>query len=191
MFSIPLAGIGALLSLTLTGNSLLSTNTLIGFLILLGVVVNNGIILIDYSRILRRQGYTKYSALMMSGISRLRPILITSITTIIAMLPLALGDAEYVVSIGQPFAVTVMGGLAFATILTLFYIPTMSAGLESVLEWFGQLKPAIKALQVVLVIIATVYISLSIDGTIWKMISFISAVVLVPGGTYFIMTSLR
>jgi multidrug efflux pump subunit AcrB len=145
MFSIPLAGIGALMGLTLTGNSMLSANTLIGFLILLGVVVNNGIILIDYSRILRREGYTKYRALIMSGISRLRPILITSITTIIAMLPLALGEAEYVLSIGQPFAVTVMGGLAFATLLTLFYIPTMSAGLESVLDWFRNLKPVIKS----------------------------------------------
>jgi multidrug efflux pump subunit AcrB/ABC-type multidrug transport system ATPase subunit len=191
MFSIPLAGIGALLGLTLTGNSLLSTNTLIGFLILLGVVVNNGIILIDYSRILRRQGYTKYRALMTSGISRLRPILITSITTIIAMLPLALGDAEYAVSIGQPFAVTVMGGLAFSTVLTLFYIPTMSAGLESVLDWFGKLKPGIKATQVVLMIVAAIFISLKIDGVIWQMMAFIAAIVLVPGGTYFIMTSLR
>jgi multidrug efflux pump subunit AcrB/ABC-type multidrug transport system ATPase subunit len=191
MFSIPLAGIGAVLSLTLTGNSLLSTNTLIGFLILLGVVVNNGIILIDYSRILRREGFSKYRALMMSGISRLRPILITSITTIIAMLPLALGDAEYVVSIGQPFAVTVMGGLAFATILTLFYIPTMSAGLESVLDWFGKLRPGIKAAQIVLMIVAVAFISLRVDGMLWQMIAFIGSVILIPGGTYFIMSSLR
>jgi multidrug efflux pump subunit AcrB/ABC-type multidrug transport system ATPase subunit len=191
MFTIPLAGIGALLGLTLTGNSLLSTNTLIGFLILLGVVVNNGIILIDYSRILRRAGYSKYRALMMSGISRVRPILITSITTIIAMLPLALGDAEYVVSIGQPFAVTVMGGLTFATVLTLFYIPTMSAGLESVLEWFRNLRPWIKAAQIVLLILTGVFISLRIEGLLMQMIAYIAAVILIPGGTHFIMTSLR
>lgn len=191
MFSIPLAGIGAVLGLTLTGNSLLSTNTLIGFLILLGVVVNNGIILIDYSRVLRRQGYTRYRALMMSGISRIRPILITSITTIIAMLPLALGDAEYVVSIGQPFAVTVMGGLGFATILTLFFIPTMSAGLESVLAWFRNLKPAIKATQILLMVIAGTFIGLRFEGLMLQMIGFISAVILIPGGTHFIMSSLR
>jgi ABC-type multidrug transport system ATPase subunit len=191
MFSIPLAGIGAFLGLTLTGNSLLSANTLIGFLILLGVVVNNGIILIDYSRILRRQGYTKYRALMMSGISRIRPILITSITTIIAMLPLAMGEAEYVVSIGQPFAVTVMGGLAFATILTLFYIPTMSAGLESVLDWFRNLKSSIKAIQIVLMIIIGAFISLRIEGLLWQMIAYIAAIILIPGGTHFIMSSLR
>jgi multidrug efflux pump subunit AcrB/ABC-type multidrug transport system ATPase subunit len=191
MFSIPLAGIGAFLGLTVTGNSMLSTNTLIGFLILLGVVVNNGIILIDYSRILRREGYSRYRALMMSGISRLRPILITSITTIIAMLPLALGDAEYVVSIGQPFAVTVMGGLAFATILTLFYIPTMSAGLESVLEWFRNLKPGIKAAQVLLMIAAAIFISSRLEGLLLQMIAYICAAILIPGGTHFIMTSLR
>lgn len=191
MFSIPLAGIGALLGLTLTGNSMLSANTLIGFLILLGVVVNNGIILIDYSRILRREGYTKYRALIMSGISRLRPILITSITTIIAMLPLALGEAEYVLSIGQPFAVTVMGGLAFATILTLFYIPTMSAGLESVLHWFRNLKPVIKAIQIVLLIVAGVFISFQIEGLIWQMMAYLGSLILIPGGTHFIMSSLR
>ncbi|GCC50437.1 acriflavin resistance protein [Chryseotalea sanaruensis] len=191
MFSIPLAGIGALMGLTLTGNSMLSANTLIGFLILLGVVVNNGIVLIDYSRILRREGYTKYRALIMSGISRLRPILITSITTIIAMLPLALGEAEYVLSIGQPFAVTVMGGLAFATILTLFYIPTMSAGLESVLDWFRNLKPVIKAIQIVLMVVAGTFISLQVEGLIWQMMAYIGAIILIPGGTHFIMSSLR
>lgn len=191
MFCIPLAGIGAFLSLTLTGNSILNTNTLIGFLILIGVVVNNGIILIDYSRILRRQGYTKYRALIMSGISRIRPILITSITTIIAMLPLALGEAEYVVSIGQPFAVTVMGGLAFSTILTLFYIPTMSAGLESFLDWFRNLKPGIKGAQISLMFIIGVCISLQIEGLLLQMIGYIAAIILIPGGTYFIMSSLR
>ena len=191
MFSIPLAAIGAFLGLTFTGNSLLNANTLIGFLILLGVVVNNGIILIDYSRILRRQGYNKYRALITSGISRIRPILITSITTIVAMLPLALGEAEYVVSIGQPFAVTVMGGLAFATILTLIYIPTMSAGLESVLTWFRNLKPVIKVAQIASIIIVSAFVYLQIEGMIWQMIWFLTGVILIPGGTHFIMSSLR
>lgn len=191
MFSIPLAAIGAFLGLTFTGNSLLNANTLIGFLILLGVVVNNGIILIDYSRILRKKGYNKYRSLIMSGISRIRPILITSITTIVAMLPLALGEAEYVISIGQPFAVTVMGGLAFATILTLIYIPTMSAGLESVLDWFRSLSPTIKVMQILLVVVIGTFIYLEIEGMIWQMIWFMAVVILIPGGTHFIMTSLR
>jgi ABC-type multidrug transport system ATPase subunit len=191
MFAIPLAAIGAFLGLTFTGNSLLNANTLIGFLILLGVVVNNGIILIDYSRLLRRQGYQKYRALMMSGISRIRPILITSITTFVAMLPLALGDAEYVVSIGQPFAVTVMGGLAFATILTLIYIPTMSAGLESILDWFRNLKSSIKIIQILLFIVGGAFVYLQIEGLIWQMIWLLLTLILIPGGTHFIMTSLR
>lgn len=191
MFSIPLAGIGAFLGLTFTGNSLLNSNTLIGGFILIGVVVNNGIILIDYSRILRKKGYNKYRALIMSGISRIRPILITSITTIVAMLPLALGQAEYVVGIGQPFAVTVMGGLAFATILTLIYIPTMSAGLESVLDWFRGLKPSIKILQILLVVALGAFIYLEIEGMIWQAIWFMAVVILIPGGTHFIMTSLK
>jgi multidrug efflux pump subunit AcrB/ABC-type multidrug transport system ATPase subunit len=191
MFSIPLAAIGAFLGLTFTGNSLLNANTLIGLLILLGVVVNNGIILIDYSRILRKRGYNKYRALIMSGISRIRPILITSITTIVAMLPLALGEAEYVISIGQPFAVTVMGGLAFATILTLIYIPTMSVGLESVLDWFRSLKPIIKVVQILLVALICTFIYIEIEGMLWQTIWFLAAIILIPGGTHFIMTSLR
>lgn len=191
MFSIPLAGIGAFLGLTFTGNSLLNANTLIGFLILLGVVVNNGIILIDYSRILRRRGYQKHRALIMSGISRIRPILITSITTIVAMLPLAMGEAEYVVSIGQPFAVTVMGGLAFATVLTLIYIPTMSAALESVLAWLRKLKTSVKIIQLLLIVSVAVFVYVQIEGMLWQSIWFLTAVILVPGGTHFIMSSLR
>ena len=78
LFSIPLAAIGSLLALLLTGNSLLNNaNVMIGFLILLGVVVNNGIILIDYANILRRRGYRRNRALMTAGLSRIRPILIT------------------------------------------------------------------------------------------------------------------
>ncbi len=191
MFSIPLSAIGAFLGLTLTGNSLMNANTLIGFLILLGVVVNNGIILIDYSRILRRKGFTKYRALMISGISRIRPILITSITTIVAMIPLALGEAEYVTSIGQPFAVTVIGGLTFSTLLTLIYIPTMSAGLESVLKWFRNLNPALRVFQIVSMIAVCSLVYLEIEGFIWQMIWFLSAIILIPSTTHFVMTSLR
>ena len=112
LFSIPLAAIGSLLALLLTGNSLLNNaNVMIGFLILLGVVVNNGIILIDYANILRRRGYRRNRALMTAGLSRIRPILITSITTIVAMLPMAMGNSEYAGAIGAPFAITVIGGL--------------------------------------------------------------------------------
>lgn len=191
MFSIPLSAIGTFIGLTLTGNSLLNANTLIGFLILIGVVVNNGIILIDYSRILRRKGYNKYRSLMMSGISRIRPILITSITTIVAMLPLALGDAEYVTSIGQPFAITVMGGLAFSTILTLIYVPTMSAALESVIAWFRNLNPWLRVLQIALIISISLLIYFQIEGLLMQMIWLLSGIILVPSTIHFAMTSLR
>lgn len=191
MFAIPLSAIGTFIGLTLTGNPLLNSNTLIGFLILVGVVVNNGIILIDYSRILRKEGYNKYRSLIISGISRIRPILITSITTIVAMLPLALGDAEYVTGIGQPFAVTVMGGLAFSTILTLIYIPTMSAALESVIKWFKNLNPWLRVLQIVLIVLVAVIIFLHIEGLLLQMISLLCGLILVPSTVHFVMTSLR
>ena len=124
MFSIPLAAIGAFLGLTFTGNSLLNANTLIGFLILLGVVVNNGIILIDYSRILRRQGYDKYRALIMSGISRIRPILITSLTTLIGLSTLIFYPSGQGVFL-QPLAISLGFGLLWGTILNLLYLPVI------------------------------------------------------------------
>ena len=136
LFSIPLAATGSLIALFVTGNSLLNANTLMGFLILLGVVVNNGIILIDYSQLLREGGFRRERALMTAGMSRIRPIFITTITTIIAMLPLAMGDTEYAGAIGAPFAITVIGGLAFSTLLTLLIIPTVYMGLENALKWY-------------------------------------------------------
>jgi len=144
MFSIPLAAIGSLLLLIFSGSSLLSANTLTGFIILLGVVVNNGIILIDYSNILQKRGYRRQRALITAGLARLRPILITAITTIIAMLPLAMGKSEYVGIIGAPFALTVIGGLAFSTVLTLVFIPTFYSGLHDALAWFRGLPPWLK-----------------------------------------------
>ncbi len=135
MFAIPLAAIGSLIALILTGNSLLNPNTLTGFVILIGIVVNNGIILLDYSNVLQNRGYTPSRSLIMAGLARVRPILITSLTTIIALFPLAMGKAEYVTTIGAPFAITVIGGLGLSTLLTLVFIPTMNSGLQSSLHW--------------------------------------------------------
>ncbi len=153
LFSIPLAAIGSLIALFLTGNSLLNANTLMGFLILLGVVVNNGIILIDYTKLLRKCGYRRERALMTAGISRIRPILITAITTIIAMMPLAMGDTEYAGAIGAPFAITVIGGLAFSTLLTLVIIPTVYMGLENALQWYRSLPVKTKIIHLLLFVI--------------------------------------
>ena len=191
MFSIPLAALGSLIGLILTGNSLLNANTLTGFLILLGVVVNNGIILIDYTNILRKRGNRAHRALMTAGVARLRPILITAATTIIAMLPLAMGQAEYVSTIGASFAITVIGGLTLSTLLTLIFIPTFYTGLENALRWFYSLKLKNKILQLIIFILLIVFIYTYIDQFLWKLITSILAIIIVPAGTWFVMNSLR
>lgn len=191
LFSIPLAAIGSLLALLMTGNSLLSANTLTGFLILLGVVVNNGIILIDYANILRKRGFRRERALIMAGLSRIRPILITSITTIIAMFPMAMGDTEYSGAIGAPFAITVIGGLAFSSLLTLVIIPTVCMGLENTLIWYRTLSRKIKLLHLLLILAGTMGIYLYADGLLWQSLYLAALVILVPGVTYFAQTSLR
>lgn len=191
MFSVPLAAIGSFLALIFTGNSLLNANTLTGFLILLGVVVNNGIILIDYTNILRKRGFRKSRALMTAGLSRVRPILITAITTIVAMFPLAMGQAEYVGAIGAPFAITVIGGLALSTLLTLIFVPTLYFGLENAINWIRSLHWGIKLLQLVIFITGAIYIYFEVDTFIWQLLDFMMLVILVPGITAFVLTSLR
>ncbi len=191
LFSIPLAAIGSLLALIITGNSLLNANTLMGFLILLGVVVNNGIILIDYSNILRKRGFRRERALMAAGLSRIRPILITAITTTIAMFPLAMGDTEYAGAIGAPFAITVIGGLAFSTLLTLVIIPTVNMGLENALEWYRMLSPKIKIIHLLLFITGAVCTYLYVDELLYQVLYVTAISVLIPGVTYFARTSLR
>ena len=191
MFSIPMAAIGSLVFLILTGTSLMNPYVLTGFLILLGIVVNNGIILIDYSRVLRKRGYTDSRALMMAGLARVRPILITAITTIIALIPLALGKAEYVELIGVPFAVTIIGGLTVSTLLTLVFIPTLNSGLQSSLKWIRGQKPYIKAIQIAIWITGTYFIFSEVDRRVWQIIDFIVLILIVPATIYFIKNSLR
>ena len=191
LFSIPLAALGSLIALILTGNSLLNANTLTGFLILLGVVVNNGIILIDYTNILRKRGYRRSRALMSAGMARIRPILITASTTVIAMVPLAMGKAEFVSVIGASFAITVIGGLTLSTLLTLIFIPTFYSGLENALEWFKSLDWKNKIIQLLIFGFLIFLIYRNIDKFVWKLITTILAVILVPATTWFIMNSLR
>ncbi len=191
MFSVPLAAIGSFLALIFSGNSLFNANTLMGFIILVGVVVNNGIILIDYTNILRKEGNRKSRALMMAGLSRVRPILITAITTIVALFPLAMGQAEYVGAIGAPFAITVIGGLSLSTLLTLVFIPTLYFGLENAINWIKSLHWGIKAVQLTIFLAGILYIYFEVDTFIWQLLDFIMLVILVPGITAFILTSLR
>ena len=191
MFTIPLAAIGSLWALILTGNSLLNANTLIGFLILLGVVVNNGIIYIDYTRILRQRGYNRSRSLMMAGHARVRPILITAITTIIAMFPLAMGNAEYVSRIGAPFAITVIGGLSLSTLFTLVFIPTVYSGLENTVVWFNKLSWKIKISQAIVFVGGLYLVYQNVDSIIWQFIYLFLLLFIVPGMTFFLLTSLR
>jgi multidrug efflux pump subunit AcrB/ABC-type multidrug transport system ATPase subunit len=191
LFSIPLAALGSFIALILTGSTLINANTLMGLLILLGVVVNNGIILIDYTNILRKRGYRRSRALMMAGVARIRPIMITASTTVIAMLPLAMGKAEYVSVIGASFAITVIGGLTLSTLLTLIFVPTFYSGLENALEWFRSLNWKIKVTQILIFALLIVLIYTNFDRFIWKLITTILSVILVPATTWFIMNSLR
>lgn len=191
LFSIPLAAIGSFLALTFTRNSLFNANTLTGFIILIGIVVNNGILLIDYTNILRKRGFRKTRALMVAGISRVRPILITAITTIVAMFPLAMGKAEYVSAIGAPFAITVIGGLSVSTLLTLIFIPVFYSGLENSLNWFRGLSLKVKLIQALLLITGAYLVYSKVDAFLWKLLLFVLLIVLIPGITWFILSSLR
>jgi len=191
MFTLPLAGIGAFSGLILTSNSLYNANVLVGFLILFGVVVNNGVLLIDYSRRLQRQKHRRERALMTAGLIRVRPILITAITTILGMLPVAMGKQEYISLIGAPFAITVMGGLGVATLFTLVLIPTFSFGLENALIWWRGLNWKIKLAQGLIFIAGEWFLFANIDSFLWRIAYTLILFVGIPGFTFFALTSLR
>jgi HAE1 family hydrophobic/amphiphilic exporter-1 len=123
LFTLPLAFTGGLLLLWAAGLEL-SVVSLLGFLVLAGVVVNNGIVFVDYVNQLRERGLEKREALVKAGVTRIRPILMTALTTILAMTTLALGFGSGA-EMAQPMAVVSIGGLTYATILTLFVVPVM------------------------------------------------------------------
>ena len=123
MFTIPLAFTGGLLALFITGE-MLSLVAMIGFLVLAGVVVNNGIVFVDYVNTLRLSGMDKHTALVQTGKDRVRPILMTALTTILANSTMAMGvgmGAE----LSQGMALVSIGGLSYATLLTLFLVPVL------------------------------------------------------------------
>lgn len=123
MFTIPLAFTGGLLALIITGQEL-SVISMLGFLVLAGVVVNNGIVFVDYVNQLRISGLNKKDALIEAGRTRMRPILMTALTTILAMSTMALGVGMGS-EMSQALAIVTIGGLAYATLLTLFVVPTL------------------------------------------------------------------
>ena len=125
LFTIPLALIGAVFALWLTGSTI-SVVVFIGLILLAGIVVNNAIVLLDLINQLRAKGMAKIEAILEGGRSRLRPILMTALTTILGLLPLAMGIGEGA-EVRSPMAITVIGGLTVSTILTLIVIPVVYA----------------------------------------------------------------
>ncbi len=121
MFTMPLAAIGAIGILVLAGESI-SVTAIIGLIVLAGVVVNNGIVMVDFINQLKAAGMRTSEAVKKASLARLRPILMTALTTILGLVPLALARGAGS-EMERPLALTVMGGLAAATFLTLFVIP--------------------------------------------------------------------
>ena len=123
LFTIPLAFTGGLLGLWITGKEL-SVIAMLGFLMLAGVVVNNGIVFVDYVNQLRLEGTERTEALVQTGRDRIRPILMTALTTIFGLVTMALGLGSGGDML-QPLAIVTIGGLAYATLLTLFIVPAV------------------------------------------------------------------
>jgi HAE1 family hydrophobic/amphiphilic exporter-1 len=121
MFTIPLAIIGVIIVLYISSN-VISVASLIGLITLAGIVVNNAIVMVDYINQLRREGKEKIEAIITSGIVRFRPIMMTALTTILALVPITLGIGEGS-ELSQPIGLVIVSGLSFSTFLTLFIIP--------------------------------------------------------------------
>lgn len=128
LFTIPLALVGAVLALFLTGTTI-NIVALIGVIMLAGIVVNNAIVLVDLINQLRAQGMDRIEAIMEAGTARLRPILMTSLTTTLGLLPMAMGFGEGS-EVRAPMAITVIGGLLVSTMLTLVVIPVVYSLLD-------------------------------------------------------------
>jgi HAE1 family hydrophobic/amphiphilic exporter-1 len=123
LLTVPLACAGSIYGLYLSGTNI-SVVVFIGLIMLAGIVVNNAIVLIDRINQLRASGIEKTTAIIEAAQSRLRPILMTTLTTSLGLLPMAIGLGEGA-EIRTPMAVTVIYGLLFATLLTLFFIPVI------------------------------------------------------------------
>ena len=123
MSSIMFAFSGIVIILFLTGTNL-NIMSMIGAIMLIGIVVKNGIVLIDYITLNRERGLSVRRSVIDGGKSRLRPVLMTSLTTILGMVPMAVGQGEGA-EMWRPMGISVIGGLTFSTILTLLFVPTM------------------------------------------------------------------
>ena len=123
MFSVPFAISGVIIALAATGNTL-NMMSFVGLIMLVGIVVKNGIVLVDYINLNRERGMGIIHAVVTGGKSRLRPVLMTTLTTILGMLPLALSNSQGS-EMWKSMAITVIGGLTISTILTLVLVPTI------------------------------------------------------------------
>ena len=123
MFTIPLAFTGGLLALLIFGKEL-SIIAMIGLILLMGVIVNNGIVLVDYTNQLRGRGLTKRQAIIEAGATRMRPVMMTSLTTILGLIVMAIGKTAGT-DMMQPIALVCIGGLLYATVLTLLVVPVI------------------------------------------------------------------
>ncbi len=128
MFAVPMGFPGVVLILFLTDTTL-STTSMMGIIMMLGIVVSNGVLLVDYTNVLRRRGQPLFEAVLTASRIRLRPILMTSLATVFGLLPLAIGWGTGGET-NAPLARSVVGGLSVSTLLTLFLIPTMYVILE-------------------------------------------------------------
>ena len=123
MFSIPFGISGVILALSITGNTL-NMMSFVGLIMLVGIVVKNGIVMVDYINLNRERGMGIIQAVVHGGKSRLRPVLMTTLTTVLGMLPLALSNSQGS-EMWKSMAITVIGGLSISTVLTLVLIPTV------------------------------------------------------------------
>jgi HAE1 family hydrophobic/amphiphilic exporter-1 len=130
MLSIPFALSGVILILYMT-NTTLNVMSLLGAIMLMGIVVKNGIVLIDYTSLCRERGMGIILSVVTAGKSRLRPVLMTSVTTILGMIPMALGTGQGA-EMWRPMGTAVIGGMTISTILTLVLVPTVYCSFAAV-----------------------------------------------------------
>ena len=123
MFTVPFALSGVILALWITGVSLDMIGAL-GIVLLVGIVVKNGIVLVDYINLMRERGHDLNEAIQISGQSRMRPVLMTAFTTILGMVPMAVSQGEGA-EMWRPLGIVVIGGLTVATFLTLYIVPVV------------------------------------------------------------------
>lgn len=138
MFAIPFTFTGVVLGFVLTQTTL-SIITFLGMVMLMGIVVNNAIVLISYINILRARGLSMLEAVTIGGKERLRPVLMTTITTLAGLLPLAISTGEGS-EIWQPLGITMLGGLTLSTLITMFFVPTLYAVFETHIKKNGGKK---------------------------------------------------